>query len=113
MKQEIKYLLDAGIIHKSMSPWASHIVVVKKKHTHLKVHHISFTCVLAVTSVTGTKKGAFALMPLPKINELFAFLKGAKYFTAFDLCSGYYHIRLDEESIPKSAFTTDLANLNF
>ena len=32
LKQEIKNLLDAGIIQKSMSPWASPIVVVKK-HT--------------------------------------------------------------------------------
>ena len=33
LKQEIKNLLDAGIIHKSMSPWASPIVVVKKTCT--------------------------------------------------------------------------------
>ena len=33
LKQEIKNLLDAGIICKSMSPWASPILVVKKKHT--------------------------------------------------------------------------------
>ena len=30
LKQEIKNLLDAGIICKSMSPWASSIVIVKK-----------------------------------------------------------------------------------
>ena len=45
-------------------------------------------------------------MPLPKIDELFTLLKGKKYFTALDLHSGYYHIKLDEESIPTSAFTT-------
>ena len=33
LKQEIKNLLDAGIIHKNMSPWASPIVVVKNTHT--------------------------------------------------------------------------------
>ena len=60
----------------------------------------------SVTPATGTKKGAFTLMPLPKIDELFALLKGTKYFTALDLHSGYYHIKLDEESIPKSALTT-------
>ena len=37
---------------------------------------------------------------------LFALLKGAKYFTALDLCNGYYHIKLNEESIPQKAFTT-------
>ena len=60
-----------------------------------------------------TKKGVFTLMPLPKIDKLFALLQGAKYFTALDLCSGYYHIKLDEESIPKSAFTTIFGKFEF
>ena len=67
----------------------------------------------AVTPVIGTKKGTFALMPLPKIDELFALLKGSKYFTALDLWSGYYHIKLDEESIPESAFTTVYGKFEF
>ena len=54
----------------------------------------------------GTPKGTLALMPLTKIDELFTFLKEAKYFRALDLHSGYYHIKLDKESIPKSTFTT-------
>ena len=52
-------------------------------------------------------------MPLPKINELFALLQGTEYFSALDLQSGYYHIKLDEESIPKSAFTTVFGNFEF
>ena len=39
LKQEIKNMLDAGNICKSMSPWASPIVVVK--NIHLKVHNSS------------------------------------------------------------------------
>ena len=61
----------------------------------------------------GTKKGTFAFMPLMKIDELFALLKGAKYFPALDLGSGYYHMKLDEECIPKSAFTTVFDNFEF
>ena len=52
-------------------------------------------------------------MPLPKADELFALLKGAKQFTALDLCIGYYLIKLEEESIHKSAFTTVLGKLAF
>ena len=48
LKQEIKNLLDAGIICTSMSPWAGPIVVVK--NTHLKVCHSSSTCVM----ITGS-----------------------------------------------------------
>ena len=52
-------------------------------------------------------------MSLPKIDELFAFLKGEKFFTALDLRSGYDHIKLDEESIPKSAFMTVFGKFEF
>ena len=51
----------------------------------------------SVTPATGTKEGTFTLMPMPKIDRLFALLKGANYFTALDLHSGYYHIKLDDE----------------
>ena len=52
-------------------------------------------------------------MPLPKIDELFALLKGAKYFTALHLQCGFYHIKLDKESIPRSAFTTVFRTFEF
>ena len=52
-------------------------------------------------------------MPLLKIEKLFTLLKGANYFTALDLQSGYYHIKLDKESIPKSAFTTVFGKFEF
>ena len=61
----------------------------------------------------GTKKGTLTLIPPLKIDELFALLKGAKYFTALDPQSGYFHIKLDEESIPKSAFTTMFGKSEF
>ena len=121
LKQEIKNLLDAGIIHKSMSPWANPIVVVKK-HTPEGLPQQFCLCIdyrklnsllLAVTPATGTKKGTFTLMPLLKIDVIFALLKGAKYFTALDLCSGYYHTKLDEESIPKSSFSTVFGKFKF
>ena len=52
-------------------------------------------------------------MPLLKIDELFALLKRAKYFTALDLYNGYYHIKLDEVSIPQSTFTTVIGKFEF
>ena len=67
----------------------------------------------AVTPATGTKKGAFVLIPPPKIDVLFTLLKGAKYVTALDLFSGYYYIKLDKEFIPKSAFTTVFGTFQF
>lgn len=44
-------------------------------------------------------KGVISLIPLPKIDELFGRLKGAKIFTTIDLRQGYHHIALTEDSI--------------
>ena len=43
----------------------------------------------AVTPATSNKIGTLALMPLPKIDELFALLKGVKFFTALHLSVMY------------------------
>ena len=93
LKQEIKILLDAGVLYKSMYPWAGPIVVIKKQtlegapqQFHLCINYRKVNSLLpALTPVEGTKKGTLTLMPLPKIKELFALLKGAKYFIALDL----------------------------
>ena len=56
-----------------------------------------------VTNTDGGK-GSISLIPLPKIDELYAKLKGYKVFSSLDLRSGYYHIGLSESAKPKSAF---------
>ena len=56
-----------------------------------------------VTNADG-RKGCISLIPLPKIDKLYAKLKGYKVFSSLDLRSGYYHIGLTETAKPKSAF---------
>ena len=74
LKQEIQNLLDTGIICKSMSPWASPIVVVRK-HTpegapqqfQLCISYRKLYSLLpAIIPATSNKKGTLALTPLPK-----------------------------------------------
>ena len=56
-----------------------------------------------VQNMTGGK-GCISLVPLPKIDELYAKLQGYKIFSTLDLRSGYYHIGLSEDAKPKTAF---------
>ena len=93
VQQEIETLECAGVIRKSISPWASPIVVVLKKSTPGEPPHrrmcIDFRKlndlqpeVRRADSQTG---GNISLVPLPKIDEMYGRLKGAKYFTTLDL----------------------------
>ena len=49
-------------------------------------------------------KGILTLVPLPKIDEIYARLKDSTIYSTFDMRSGYYHMVLSEKSRPKSAF---------
>ena len=48
--------------------------------------------------------GVLTLVPLPKIDEIYAKLEGSTIYSTFDMKSGYYHLDLSPESQPKSAF---------
>ena len=44
------------------------------------------------------------MVPLPKIDEIYARLKGSKVYSGFDAQSGYHHMELSTKARPKSAF---------
>uniref|UniRef100_A0A914HF90 RNA-directed DNA polymerase n=1 Tax=Globodera rostochiensis TaxID=31243 RepID=A0A914HF90_GLORO len=74
------------------------IVIVPKKDGSLRF------CVdyRGVNSVT--RKDSF---PLPNIDNTLLMLGGKKYFTTLDFMSGYWQIRMDENSVEKTAFVTN------
>ncbi|EYC09496.1 hypothetical protein Y032_0060g3150 [Ancylostoma ceylanicum] len=96
-KEMIKGLLERGIIERSTSPWASPVVLVKKKDGSIRL------CVDYRELNKCTKPDAY---PLPAIDVMLQSLQGKRYFTSLDMCSGYWQIPLSEDAKAKSAFTT-------
>ena len=50
---------------------------------------------------------------MPKVEDIFSQLNGAKYFSTLDLQAGYHHIPLDEASIPRTAFTSPFGKYEY
>ena len=95
-----------------MSPWASPIVIVPKKTApgeplkkRMCVDYRALNNLLPkVTKAFSKAKGVLTLVPLPKIDEIYASLQGSVIYSTFDMRSGYYHIKLMPSSKAKSAF---------
>ena len=53
------------------------------------------------------------MVPLPRIDEIYARLKDFKIYSTFDMRSGYYHMVLSEEFRPKLAFVSAYGKWEF
>ena len=120
VQEEIETLKRAGVITKSMSPWASPIVVVPKKSQpgeppkkRLCIDFRKINDLQQKVITEGKSKGCLSLIPLPKIDEMYTKLKGAKFFSTIYLRSGYYHIALGKDSRAKTAFVTPFGKYEF
>ena len=58
-------------------------------------------------------KGILTLVPLPKIDEIYARLKDSNIYSTFDMRSGYYHMDLSEKLRPRSAFVSTFGKWEF
>ena len=110
--KELEILEKAGVISRSVSPWASPIVIVPKKsepgeppRRRMCVDYRVLNSLLPPVNKAHSKaKGILSLVPLPKIDEIYAQLKGSKVYSAIDMGSGYFHLGLSNDAKPKTAF---------
>ena len=96
VRQHIEQLLAAKVIRPSKSPYTSNVVLVRKKNGKLRL------CVDYRQLNNITIKDSFAL---PRMEEIFDCLHGAKYFTTIDMKSGYHQIEVEESHKERTAFT--------
>jgi hypothetical protein len=97
LKEQLQELLDKGYILPSASPWGAPVIFVPKKDGTQRM------CIdyLSLNEVSIKNK-----YPLPRIDDLFDQLKGARIFSKIDLRSGYRQLKIRATDIPKIAFIT-------
>ena len=93
----VQEMLDQHIIEPSKSPWASPVVLVRKKDGSLRF------CIDYRRLNSVTKQDVF---PLPRIDDTLDLLAENRYFTTLDLASGYWQVHMHPESREKTAFST-------
>lgn len=86
IEEHVTDMLNRGIIQPSVSPWASPVVLVKKKDNTDRFC-VDFRRVNAVT-----RKDSYLL---PRIDDTLDALNGTRYFTTMDLISGYWQVEMD------------------
>ena len=95
VKDDINKLLDVKVICCSHYSWWAPIIIVPKGDGG-KCLDINYRALNK-----GTCK---FIWPMSKIEDIFSKLNGVKYFSKFDFWVGYYHIPLNNASIPKKSF---------
>ena len=118
--QEIETLEKSGVIERSLSRWASPVIVVPKKSApdkplqrRLCINYREVNALQPEVKQTDKGTGCLSLYLLPKIDEMFSKLGGATIFSTIDLRSGYFHISLTRESRAKSAFVVPMGKWQF
>ena len=96
VKAHIQEMLDLGAIRPFNSPWASAIVLVRKKDGRFRF------CIDLRRLNNRTVKDAYSL---PKIESILDSLLGTRIFSTLDLKAGYLQVEMAEECKAYTAFT--------
>lgn len=103
-KEQLKDLLDKGLIRPSTSPWGAPVLFVKKKDGSMRM------CIDCRQLNKVTVRNKYLL---PRIDDLFDQLQGAQYFSKIDLRLGYHQLRIRNRDIPNTAFRTRYGHYEF
>ncbi|XP_076139108.1 uncharacterized protein LOC143122160 isoform X4 [Alosa pseudoharengus] len=97
IQEEVRKMLELGVIEESQSAWASPIVLVPKPdgsvrfcNDYRKLNEVS----------------EFDAYPMPRVDDLIDSLGHARFLTTLDLTKGYWQVPLTPASKEKTAFAT-------
>ena len=97
LRVQLQGLLDKGFMKPSTSPWGAPVLFAKKKGKTLR---------LCVDYRQWNRVMIQNRYLLPRIDDLFDQLRGARVYPKIDLRAGYHQLRVRDTNIPKTAFRT-------
>ena len=100
----VEEMRENKVIKPSKSPWASPVVLVSKKDGSTRF------CVDYRKINSLTKKDVY---PLPRIDDTLNALGNSKFFSSFDLASGYWQIPMNPKDQEKTAFISHTGLFEF
>ena len=104
MEDEVRKMIDAGVVEPSCSPCCLPLLLVRKSDgTNRPV--VDFRQL--------NKAAVFDGECMPDPETIFASLSGDKLFSKFDFTKGYWQINMTEEDKEKTAFSSSLGLLQF
>ena len=101
---QLQELLDKGFIRPSTSPWGAPVLLAKRKDKTFRL------CIDYRQLNRVIIKNRY---PLPRIDDLFDQLRGARVCFKIDLRTGYHQLRVREIDIPKTTFRTHYGHFEF
>ena len=104
LRVQLQKLLDKVFMKLSTSPWGAPVLFAKKKDKTLRL------CVDYRQLNRVTIKNRY---PLPRIDDLFDQLRGARVYFKIDLRTDYNQLRVRDTDIPKTAFRTRYGHFEF
>ena len=104
VQQEIKEMLEGGIIEPSSSEWCSPMVIVKKKDKSLRIC-VDYRRLNSVSQVDA--------YPMPRIDDTLDQLGNAKFISTMDLTRGYWQVPVEQKAHHKMAFSTPFGLYQF
>ena len=97
MDQHLVDMQKQGIIEPARSPWASNIVLARKKDGSLR-------CCIDYRQLNSvTRKDAY---PLPRTDACLDAMSGTCWFSTFDMRSSYHQVAMSSDDADKTAFIT-------
>lgn len=106
---QVRQLLTNDVIKPSTSPYNSPLWIVPKKAD--SKGNKRWRMVIDYRALNEKTVGD--AYPLPNITEILDQLGSAKYFSVFDLASGFHQIQMNDGDAPKTAFSTPYGHYEF